>query len=173
MGVTKHEESHLLRKTGKRKNDLAVIARRGRGWKGKGRGRRGRVGALPALFARPKGIPHCSERESLNPRGSGRRGNDDVSGQKCIAQRGSRRVKGESVPTSLRGRRTRKPVVADPRLLVEEVDGGGEGEGKEPHSWAHSLSVPRVGPLSRVRESQSQYLRFLPTVDGDHLFPGA
>lgn len=52
-------------------------------------------------------------------------------------------------------------------------DGGGEGEGKEPHSWAHSLSVPRVGPLSRVRESQSQYLRFLPTVDGDHLFPGA
>lgn len=27
--------------------------------------------------------------------------------------------------------------------------------------------------LSRVRENQSRYLRFLPTVDGDHLFSGA
>lgn len=43
---------------------------------------------------------------------------------------------------------------------------------KESHRGP-SLRVPRVEALSRVRENQSEYLRFLPTVDGDHLFPGA
>lgn len=55
-------------------------------------------------------------------------------------------------------------------------DGGGEGgpdvEEKE-SGREHSPRVPRPGVLSRVRENQSQYLRFLPTADGDHLFSGA
>lgn len=55
-------------------------------------------------------------------------------------------------------------------------DGGGEGgpDVQEKESGReHSPRVPRPGVLSRVRENQSQYLRFLPTADGDHLFSGA
>lgn len=165
--VTKHEESHLRGVT-PRKNDLAVIARR-KGWR------------LARAFVRHDhtGIPHCSERNGSpwTRGGSGRRGNGDVSGQKCIAQRGSRRVKGESVPTSRRGGREGgrgRSVVAAVASTVEEVDGGGEGEGKEPRRGHTLLPYRESGLLCPVHgESQSQYLRFLPTVDGDHLFPGA
>ncbi|EZA55048.1 hypothetical protein X777_04513 [Ooceraea biroi] len=56
--------------------------------------------------------------------------------------------------------------------------GGGGGEGgsgveEKESRRGHSPRVPRPGVLSRVRENQSQYLRFLPTADGDHLFSGA
>jgi len=51
--------------------------------------------------------------------------------------------------------------------------GGGPGEVEKESRRGHSPRVPRPRVLSRVRENQSQYLRFLPTADGDHLFSGA
>ncbi|KYN33413.1 hypothetical protein ALC56_12125, partial [Trachymyrmex septentrionalis] len=60
---------------------------------------------------------------------------------------------------------------------AEDSDGGGGGGGpgkvEKESRRGHSPRVPRPRVLSRVRENQSQYLRFLPTADGDHLFSGA
>lgn len=56
----------------------------------------------------------------------------------------------------------------------DDAGEGGPGVEEEKESRReHSPRVPRPGVLSRVRENQSQYLRFLPTADGDHLFSGA
>lgn len=74
-------------------------------------------------------------------------------------------------------------VVEDEGRSAEDSDGGGGGGGRgggggpgkveKESRRGHSPRVPRPGALSRVRENQSQYLRFLPTADGDHLFSGA
>jgi len=90
-------------------------------------------------------------------------------------------VRSESAPTKVR----LQEEEVEEEVAVEEDEGrstedsnGGDGEGgpgkveKESHR-GHSPRVPRLGVLSRVRENQSQYLRFLPTADGDHLFSGA
>lgn len=71
-------------------------------------------------------------------------------------------------------------VEEDEGRPAEDSDGGGGGGGgggpgkvEKESRRGHSPRVPRPGVLSRVRENQSQYLRFLPTADGDHLFSGA
>lgn len=67
-------------------------------------------------------------------------------------------------------------------------EGGGRGGGEPATAVAAAAAVAEkensmrrrshvvyrdLGVLSRVPENQSRYLRFLPTVDGDHLFSGA
>lgn len=89
------------------------------------------------------------------------------------------RAKRESVPTKTRG----------PGKREGGEGGGGGGGGSAATATAAAAAAAEkensmrrrrshvayrdLGVLSRVRENQSRYLRFLPTVDGDHLFSGA
>lgn len=95
-----------------------------------------------------------------------------VSGQKRIAQRKFVAREARICPhQDVRGPRKR------------EGGGGGGGGSTTAAAVAEKENSMRrrrshvayrdLGVLSRVRENQSRYLRFLPTVDGDHLFSGA